>query len=98
MFGTRADAETDDAIMLDPARLQALLDDDDNKSIAVVSVVRSRMRVEAASGPPRLTDTRAGTARQEVSLLLLLLSEAPVSPAADDNGTAADCSGLRVNH
>lgn len=94
---TRDDAEAGDPLHLNPERLQALLNDaGDADALSVASAARSRLRVQAESGPPVLTDTQAGTARQEITLLLLVMGEGPVPPppTGEDGANADYYSGI----
>ena len=98
---TRDDADAGagvDPTVLNPARLEALLNDasgeDDGGALSVASLARSRLRVQAASGPPFLTQTQTQTAAQEASILLLLMNEVAVPPPAGEEETEAPDYGV----
>lgn len=82
---TRDDAgEGRDSLHLNPDRLRAMLDDsDDPDYLTVASLAKTRVRVQAASGPPPLEGTGLTMALGESGLLLLSMAEGPVSDPVD---------------
>ena len=83
---TRDDVDADgagDSLSLNPEKLQAMLADagEDADYLDVVSLARTRLRVEAASGPPE--GTGLTMALGEVGLLLLSMTDGPVPDPVD---------------
>ncbi|KAI1641497.1 Chloroperoxidase [Biscogniauxia mediterranea] len=111
---TRDDASpsggNSNSLTLDPARLQALLDDSPRSAyITVASLARSRNRVEAITrraaaasggdgdvGDGELTDAQRSIALGEASLLLLLMLDGDV-PDAGAGDKAVDYAALRAD-
>ncbi|KAI1494533.1 Chloroperoxidase [Biscogniauxia mediterranea] len=106
---TRDDASpSSSSLTLDPARLQALLDDSPRSAyITTASLARSRNRVEAitrraaaagssgGNGDGELTDAQRSIALGEASLLLLLMLDGDVPDAGADK--AVDYAALRAD-
>lgn len=91
---TRDDASSGDSLHLDPTRLKTFLADSDTKYVDVSSLIKSRIRVEALSGPPALPDAQALQSAGEAGLLLLAMADGEL-PATPANGTA-DYSAYRA--
>ncbi|KAI0602779.1 Chloroperoxidase [Biscogniauxia sp. FL1348] len=100
---TRDDASPQsNSLTLDPARLQALLDDSPRSAyITTASLARSRNRVEeitrraAANGT--LTDAQRSIALGEASLLLLLMLDGAVPDSATAAAGEVDYGALRAD-
>lgn len=84
-------APGDDSIHVDLGRLRALLADSSTDYLDVASLGRSRVRVEALSGPPALAGTPLTQSLGEAALLLLAMADGPV-PAAPSS--SANASGV----
>lgn len=84
-------APGDDSIHVDLGRLRALLADSSTDYLDVASLGRSRVRVEALSGPPALAGTPLTQSLGEAALLLLAMADGPV-PAAPNS--SANASGV----
>ncbi|KAI5925709.1 Chloroperoxidase [Camillea tinctor] len=103
---TRRDKSAGDSLSLDPARLQALLDDSPRSNyITTSSLARSRNRVEdltrraaasnADGGGGELTDAQRGIAVGEAALLLLLMLDEDVPDSA--NAVGVEYGDLRAD-
>ncbi|RYP53761.1 hypothetical protein DL768_001361 [Monosporascus sp. mg162] len=93
---TRNDHSSGDSLRLDPERLEALLADSDTEYLDVASMARSRVRVEALSGPPPLSATAKTQTAGEVGLILLTMSDGPIPEGASVTDPAAAYGGLRA--
>lgn len=81
-----------DNLHVDLSRLQALLADSESGYLDVNSLAKSRLRVEALSGQPALSETQLRQALGEAALLLLAMADGPV-PTAPNTTTTAAASG-----
>ncbi|RYP61140.1 hypothetical protein DL769_007852 [Monosporascus sp. CRB-8-3] len=93
---TRNDHSSGDSLSLVPERLQALLADSDTDYLDVASMARSRVRVEALSGPPPLSAIAETQTTGEVGLILLTMSDGPIPEGAGVMDPAAAYGSLRV--
>ncbi|RYO92261.1 hypothetical protein DL766_001752 [Monosporascus sp. MC13-8B] len=93
---TRNDHSSGDSLRLDPGRLEALLADSDTDYLDVASMARSRVRVEELSGRPPLSALVETQAAGEVGLLLLAMSDGPISEGAGVVDLAAAYGDLRA--